>query len=292
VADEEFAKDGVIGDVSDTALWIAWYRAQESTRPDAVFHDRYAARLAGERGRAIAKAMPHGKMMAWVVVARTTGIDRFVLDAIGAGADTVVNLGAGLDTRPYRLALPAGVRWIEVDFPPLIERKTELLRDATPACRLERIGLDLSDHEARRALLARIGGESTRIVVLTEGVLPYLEEAEVRAISADLLAVPGVRWWIQDFYNQAVRGGDMPSGWGARMRAAPFRFRVPDWLGFFAGLGWRVKESVFVADEADRLGRRLPFMFPLSLILAVTPKKDQGQFRRVMGVVMFERGEG
>lgn len=36
--------------VSDTARWVAVYRAWESARPDALFHDPFAQRLAGDRG--------------------------------------------------------------------------------------------------------------------------------------------------------------------------------------------------------------------------------------------------
>jgi O-methyltransferase involved in polyketide biosynthesis len=39
-----------IASISDTARWVAIYRAMEFERPDALFHDPYARRLAGERG--------------------------------------------------------------------------------------------------------------------------------------------------------------------------------------------------------------------------------------------------
>src|SRR6185369_17641435 len=44
----------LVSNVSDTARWVATYRAQETARPDALFKDPFAERLAGERGRAIA----------------------------------------------------------------------------------------------------------------------------------------------------------------------------------------------------------------------------------------------
>jgi O-methyltransferase involved in polyketide biosynthesis len=46
-----------IENVSDTARWVAVYRAMETARPDALFHDPYAARLAGEKGEAIVDQM-------------------------------------------------------------------------------------------------------------------------------------------------------------------------------------------------------------------------------------------
>src|SRR5690348_3422212 len=117
--------DNQIRDVSDTALWVAAYRARESARPDAAFHDPLAEVLMGERGKAIGESMPGSTLMEWVMVLRTLAIDRLITNAIKAGADMVVNLGAGLDTRPYRLDIPSSLTWIEVDFPNIIALKNE-----------------------------------------------------------------------------------------------------------------------------------------------------------------------
>src|ERR1700755_3087335 len=123
---------GLIHHVSDTSLWIAGYRAAESARPDAAFKDPYASRLAGIRGMQMVAATPYTETMAFAMVVRTTAIDRLIHFAIAHGIDTVINLGAGLDTRPYRMQLPAHLKWIEVDFPHLIEYKTEILKDEKP----------------------------------------------------------------------------------------------------------------------------------------------------------------
>jgi len=47
--------DALIRDVSDTAIWVAQYRAEESGRPDAMFRDPLAKLLVGERGPQIAR---------------------------------------------------------------------------------------------------------------------------------------------------------------------------------------------------------------------------------------------
>ena len=103
--------DTPIAHVADTAFWVATYRANESARPDALFKDPLAARLAAERGRDIAEKIDGSEQIAWVVVMRTCIIDDLIREAIGRGCDTVLNLGAGLDTRPYRLELPSSLRW-------------------------------------------------------------------------------------------------------------------------------------------------------------------------------------
>src|SRR4030081_124954 len=96
----------LIRDISDTARWMAVYRARESEREDALFRDPFARALAGDRGERIAAAPKFGDHNAWSCIARTYLFDRFVTRLVEHGADMVVNLAAGLDTRPYRMTLP------------------------------------------------------------------------------------------------------------------------------------------------------------------------------------------
>src|SRR5438270_12077955 len=110
--------DPFIENISDTARWVAVYRAWESRRKDAVFRDPFAERLAGEKGEEIVRKLPRGKSIAWSLIVRTVVLDDFVKRAVAElGVDTVVNLAAGLDARPYRLDLPPALQWIEVDLP-------------------------------------------------------------------------------------------------------------------------------------------------------------------------------
>ena len=99
-----------ISHVSDTARWTALHRATESARPDALFNDPLAKRLAGEQGRAIVANVPWTNRNGWWLVARTKIIDDAIADALANGCDRVLNLAAGLDTRPYRLDLPSELR--------------------------------------------------------------------------------------------------------------------------------------------------------------------------------------
>src|SRR5246127_3336057 len=96
----------LIRNISDTARWVAVYRARETERPDAIFRDPFARRLAGERGEQIAQGMRTLARADWSFITRTYLIDRFVSAKVREGADMVVNLAAGLDTRPYRMDLP------------------------------------------------------------------------------------------------------------------------------------------------------------------------------------------
>src|SRR5262249_25485049 len=143
----------VITHVSDTARWTALYRATESARPDALFRDPFAERLAGEHGRAIVAVVPRSTRNGWWLIARTKIIDDAIVEAIGDGCDRVLNLAAGLDTRPYRMDLPADFDWVEADLPALLTEKAQLLSEETPRCRLTRTAVDLADPGARDAFL-------------------------------------------------------------------------------------------------------------------------------------------
>ena len=109
----------LIRNISDTARWAAVFRARESERSDALFRDPYARRLAGDRGEQIAASMTMHNRNSWSWVMRTYVFDQYIERMLGAGVDTVLNLAAGLDARPYRMSVPPALRWIEVDLPEL-----------------------------------------------------------------------------------------------------------------------------------------------------------------------------
>jgi methyltransferase (TIGR00027 family) len=274
--------------VSDTAVWVATFRGEESARRDAVFKDPLAARLAGERGQRIARKMAYRKLMAWIMVTRTVSIDRLIARGLAEGADLVVNLGAGLDTRPYRLDLPASLRWVEVDFPVMIDAKTAALRNETPRCRLERIAVDLSQDADRRALLARLGGEGRKIMVITEGVIPYLTQAQAGALADDLFATPTVWGWIQD-YSHGLDRRRSPRSWERKMKATPFRFDAPDWFAFFAARGWHLVEQRLAWDEGEAIGRPFPMRLLWKILLALAPKEKRAEMLGMWGCVLLGR---
>lgn len=168
-----------VRNISDTARWVAYFRARETERPDAVFRDPFAKRLAGERGFQIANTLAQGNKHEWAWVARTYLFDQFLLREIQAGAELVVNLAAGLDARPYRMELPATLQWVEVDFPEIVSYKEEILGSEKPKCSLERVSLDLSDVAGRRAFFAEMNGRAKNIVVMSEGLLIYFTAEDV-----------------------------------------------------------------------------------------------------------------
>ena len=190
--------------VEDTARWVAMVRAQESERKDAIFKDPFARRLAGPGAAELVRSLSGRAGGTWPIVARTHIIDRLIADAIRDGADAVVNLAAGLDSRPFRMDLPASLSWIEVDHADVLAEKEDCLRGSSPVCHLESVAQDLSRGDERRALLATLSGRFRRVLVLTEGLLCYLEPAAALGLAKDLRSMPGVFRWIADLNNMAV----------------------------------------------------------------------------------------
>ena len=277
--------------VSDTARWVAVYRAMESERPDALFSDPYARRLAGTRGEEIVRAMPQGRSMAWPMVVRTAVMDELILRAVARdGVHTVVNLAAGLDTRPYRLPLPSGLRWIEVDFPDLLVYKSEQLAGEKPRCQLERVAADLTDREARRALFqdAASGGGGGTLVV-AEGLLVYLAPDEVGRLADDLSAA-GFGWLLIDLGSPGLLKM-LAKTWGRKLEEGntPFRFAPAEGTQFFAPHVWAEAEYRSMWEESRRLKRTMPMAWLWNLIGKLAPKGKREEFRRFSGIVLLQR---
>src|SRR5207302_1564696 len=189
----------LITHISDTARWVAYYRAMETARPDAIFKDPFAERLAGPEGKGIVDEMKRGKQMAWAMIVRTAVFDELIMDAVrGKNVELVVNLAAGLDSRPWRLDLPPNLRWVDVDLPGILDYKVEKLKDEKPRCKYEAIRVDLTDDARRHAVITQLGSSASRALVVTEGLLIYLTAEQAGALAADLHTAPSFRWWIID----------------------------------------------------------------------------------------------
>lgn len=257
----------LVRDVSDTARWVAYFRALETRRPDALFCDPYAERLAGARGFEIANTLPDGNKHEWAWMARTYLFDQFVSREIQAGADLVLNLAAGLDARPYRMDLPSGMLWVEVDLPGLIAHKEEVLADERPKCRLERIALDLSDQKARRELFARVNELGSKVVVMSEGLLIYLTNEEVGSLAQDLGSCSHFRSWIVDLTSPGqLRLMQRTTGKQLEEAGAPFKFGPPEGQNFFVPYGWEPRDVQGMLKTAAQFNR------PPKELLALLPE--------------------
>lgn len=244
--------------VSDTALMVAAARAAETRRPNPLCTDPFAERLAGERGNAILKGTSGWYWMSFGMGLRTKFIDAFIADEIARhGINCVLCFGAGLDTRPWRLDLPSGFRWIEVDFPAILDYKYGTLKDETPHCRLERFSVDLTDDTARRGLWERVA--RTRTLLLTEGLLMYLPGDTVRAITREARDTAAIEAWISDFHSPALLKAAHGAG-AARINSlrAPTSLNAGELRQTMQDNGWRLDcDRRFIRDGGQLAWERM-----------------------------------
>jgi methyltransferase (TIGR00027 family) len=283
-----------ITSVSDTAKWVAMYRAMESERPDALFHDPFARRLAGETGEKILTAMPQGRRWAWPMITRTAVMDEIILRLVRERrVDTILNLAAGLDARPYRLSLPAELHWLDVDLEGILSYKEAALAGERANCRIEFVTADLREQAARRALFQRVGASARQVLVITEGLLVYLQPEDVLALARDLASQPAFRWWLMDLGSPQLLEF-LRRTWGNQLRTgnAPMIFAPAEGTAFFAPAGWREAEYHPLLDAAVRLKRAPKTAWLWRALAFFSSKKRKEQFKRFSGVVLLENEKG
>jgi methyltransferase (TIGR00027 family) len=277
----------IVRNISDTALWAAYFRAEETKRRDALFRDPYAEKLAEGKGEQIARTIPEGQAHSWAWVTRTYLFDQFLQREIENGADLVVNCAAGLDARPYRMDLPAGLHWVELDLPGILDYKEERLAGEKPQCALERIRVNLADPAQRRGVLESVGVKGKRGVVLTEGLLIYLAPEEVASFARNLAGVTSFQRWILDMASpRLLRMMQKSAGKMLEKVGAPFRFGPPEGPEFFRPHGWEPMEVQGLLKVAAKFGRP-PFVLRM---LAKLPESTRAQGNRPWsGVCVLEK---
>jgi methyltransferase (TIGR00027 family) len=185
--------------------------------------------------------MKKGRKLAWPMIVRAAVMDEIIERSVNVDDyDAVVNLGSGLDTRPYRLNVPPTLKWFNLDLPDVVGYMETQLAGETPRCALEYARVDLTDLEARRALFQRIGSSASRVLVISEGLLIYLAREQVAALSHDLNAPPTFRRWMIDIAAPRLLKM-MQRTWGKQLRQgnAPLIFAPQESSSFFDRLGGR-----------------------------------------------------
>jgi methyltransferase (TIGR00027 family) len=237
--------------ISDTALLVAAARAAETKLEDGLVRDPYAARLAGERGIAIARSGSPSRWRSFGIGLRSRFIDEFLSSELADGTvDCVFCLGAGLDARPWRLPLSNSLRWIEVDFAPILDYKYSILKDVAPRCQLERVTADVSDKADRQRVLEAALGQSRRVLLLTEGLLFYLSAETVHSMATETAGC--YRWMIDIAPHTSLL---LASGGDSMRQANEFRHETrlegTAILEVISNSGWTAAASkTFMKDGA------------------------------------------
>jgi methyltransferase (TIGR00027 family) len=199
------------------------------------------------------------------LAARVLWHDERVADAMDAGIDQVAVLGAGFDSRAWRMAR-SGVRFFELDDPATQARKIQ----RAPASGPVYVAADLRTTSAVTAMDGAGLDFAKPVILILEGVTMYLPEPDVRRLLTDLgsACVPG-SILTTDFYPPGDSGSVANqrqnrvqrmarAGSGETLRLVVERAEA---AGLVAATGWRVEHAVGMRDAASALlppGHRLP----------------------------------
>ncbi len=115
--------ESVDSDIASTARVTAALRAVETARANALFQDPWAAALAGPDLLATFAAQPpdiQDRASSYTII-RTRVFDDWLLTT---GCPQIVLLGAGFDTRAFRLGWPTGAQVWELDQAKVLDAKT------------------------------------------------------------------------------------------------------------------------------------------------------------------------
>ena len=135
---------------------------------------------------------------------------------------------------------------------------------------MTRRAVDLADPAARDAFFDEALDGATKALVLTEGLLMYLEDSDVVALS-EAIKRPEVAWWMVDFAGPGLKRM-MNKKMAGMLQNAPFIFAPDNGLAYFEDLGWHVLESESLLAAANRF-RRLPiFMRPAAWVPQPNPR--------------------
>jgi len=239
---------------------VAACRALEFDAPDGFVRDPFAARLAGERGMAMVRALPQPEMMRFGIGVRSRFMDELVLETLASEkVATVLSLGCGLDARPWRLEVPPELRWIEVDFADMLDYKNGLMSAETPRCRRESIAADVNDAAQRRNIYAAAGPGPA--LMITEGFLMYLPGATVHALAAETSTESGIAHWLSDIMTTAfMKAINIDTPQAVRNMQAPDSLNGDQILESIRRQGWRtaarrsyIADMPFARERAQRM---------------------------------------
>lgn len=247
-----------------TAKLTAAGRAVESRRADRLFEDPLATALAGEEGFDLMEQwrLPGRPRENPTIGPRTRFYDDLVIEAVASGVGQVVLVAAGMDTRAFRLALPADLIVFELDLPELLEQKHTILEREHAEPRGHRITVpaDLAEADWPRALTAAGFDSSAPGVFIAEGLSWYLTEDENARLLDRLasVAAPGSRLGIDIVSRDFLENPDDASFFKfTAARGILWQFGTNDPAGFLAVRGWQAEVNPFDA-VARRLGRWPP----------------------------------
>lgn len=218
------------GDIGLTALLVAAARAQEASRPDSLAQDDFAQHFvrAGGVDWPVAWSSSLGRDPLWGRLGRYFGLRTRLLDDFAPGTPQTVLLGAGLDSRAFRLRWPSDSHVFELDRASVLDFKHRVLATlgAVPLVKRTPVEADLR-HNWSAALLGTGFAPGLPTTWIAEGPLLDLPAAAELALirTVNTFSEPGSRL----FYEAGV---DLLSQCAGHPR--------PDSAALLSSLGWDV----------------------------------------------------
>ncbi len=186
--------------VSFTAKGVAVHRALESERPleKRICDDPYARKFVGDGFTACGEIFTPQWFALWLfqmnfpgfhdyLIARTRHFDEYLLRGLSNGVEQVVILGAGYDSRAYRMdQLKPPVKVFEVDHPATQRDKVEKLKRILGEVPRHSVyvALDFNGHSSADVLFDQGYDNTLKTVFLMEGMSYYLKPETVDSLFA------------------------------------------------------------------------------------------------------------
>jgi len=168
--------------VSKTAYYCAGVRMQDAESAKPLLGDKYAKRLLGEEGATYWQDFKQFKRPNASNTARAYYIDSFVKKELNEQPDaTIILIGAGLDSRAYRIN---GGKWVEIDEPAIITYKNNVLPVSECNNPLQRIALDFEKEKLADKLQAYFNRPF--VIFIIEGVFMYLKNEQKKELLSTL----------------------------------------------------------------------------------------------------------
>ncbi|QUQ66642.1 SAM-dependent methyltransferase [Kutzneria sp. CA-103260] len=240
------------GDVGLTALLVAAARAIEATRPDSLAQDQFAQHFVRAAGVdwPVSYSSTVDSSPLWSRLGRYFGLRTRLLDDFIPGSAQTVLLGAGLDTRAFRLPWPPDSHVFELDRGPVLDFKHQVLSDIGAAPLVKRTPVDTDLRGNWSAALLDAGfcpGLPTTWIA--EGLLLYLSSAAETSLmrTINTLSEPGSRLFYEiklAVESPAVRASPLYSTTlaetGIDLLALFSENPRPDSVSLLSALGWDV----------------------------------------------------
>jgi len=233
--------------ISKTAFYCCGVRMQDAERERPVCGDTYAKVFMNEQGLQILEAFKDETRPNTSNVGRHRIIDDLLRQELEANPNlTVVIIGAGFDTRAFRLK---GGTWVELDEPQVITYKEERLPAPHSENELQRISIDFATESLEQKLASFSGRQPVAVVI--EGVFMYLEEAAIEQTLQTLHRLFPSHKLICDlmtrdfFEKNASTIHEKLTGMGAT-----FKFAVDNPEEVFLKNGYRELEKVPIIEKA------------------------------------------